>query len=241
VKRTALAILALSSPLALGCIGNVGIDYMPPDPTLAVGFLVVDGVYNTELTAPLDVFHHTAFHARPGMRVFTVGPTYDLVTSFEGLRVAPDYTYGDAPRIDVLVVPSAEHSMDTDLDDEAMMAFVRRAGARARYVVSLCDGAFVLAEAGLLDGRQATTFPADIERMREMFPDVEVLDGPSFVHDGPAITSVGGARSFEAALYLCELLYGKEAADGIARGMVIDWDLTSVDHVVIPQRPESAP
>jgi len=241
VKRAALAILALSSPLALGCIGNVGIDYMPPDPSLAVGFLIVDGVYDTELTAPLDVFHHTVFHTKPGMRVFTVGPTYDLVTSFEGLRIAPDYTYADAPHIDVLVVPSAEHSMDTDLDDVAMMSFVRRAGARARYVMSLCDGAFVLAAAGLLDGRPATTFPADIERMREMFPDVEVLDGPSFVHDGPAITSVGGARSFEAALYLCELLYGKEAADGIARGLVIDWDLASIDHVTVKRRPQGAP
>jgi transcriptional regulator GlxA family with amidase domain len=200
---------------------------------LNVGFLIVDGVYNTELTAPYDMFHHTVFHTEPGMRVFTVAPSLDAVTTFEGLRVLPDHTFGDVPRIDVLVVPSAEHSMDSDLQDERMISWVREVGGRADYVLSLCDGAFVLAQAGLLDGRQATTFPSDIERMREMFPAVEVLDGVSFVHDGRAITSVGGAPSFEPALYLCERLYGERVARGIAKGLVIDWRLGSIEFVAV--------
>ena len=55
----------------------------PDDPRLAVGFLIVDGVYNTELTAPYDIFHHSVFHTEPGMRVFTIGPDRSPVTSFE--------------------------------------------------------------------------------------------------------------------------------------------------------------
>jgi transcriptional regulator GlxA family with amidase domain len=201
------------------------------EPALAVGFLLIDGVYNTELTAPYDIFQHTVFHVQPGMRVFTVAPSRAPVTSFEGLRILPDHTFEDAPPIDVLVVPSAEHNLDSDLEDERLIGWVRRTGARARFVVSLCDGAFVLAQAGLLDGRAATTFPADLARFRELFGTrVDVRAGPSFVHDGPALTSVGGAKSFDAALYLCELLYGPEKARGIARGLVIDWDLGSVAH-----------
>ncbi len=203
------------------------------DERLHVGFVIVDGVYNTELTAPYDMFHHTVFHTQPGMRVFTVAPSLDAVTSFEGLRVLPDYSFASAPRIDVLVVPSAEHSMDTDLEDEALIAFVRERGRAAKHVLSLCDGAFVLARAGLLDGRRSTTFPSDIARMREMFPALTILDGVSFVHDGPVITSVGGAPSFEPALYLCELLYGAQVARGIAGGLVIDWDKDAVEHVVV--------
>ena len=197
---------------------------------LNVGFLIIDGVYNTELTAPFDILHHTVFHTDPGMRVFTVAPSRGVVTSFEGLRILPDHSFADAPPIDVLVVPSAEHNMDSDLEDEELLGWVRTTGRSARFVMSLCDGAFVLAAAGLLDGREATTFPSDIARLREMFgEDVEVLDGVSFVHDGPAITSVGGARSFDPALYLCELLYGAKAARGIAGGLVIDWDLGALD------------
>ncbi|MCZ6597949.1 MAG: DJ-1/PfpI family protein [Planctomycetota bacterium] len=195
---------------------------------LNVGFLMVNGVYNTELIAPFDVFHHTMFHTRPGMRVFTVAPSRRVVTSFEGLRLLPDHTYESAPPIDILVVASAEHSMDTDLADEDMIAWVRKVGGGADYIVSLCDGAFVLAEAGLLDGLESTTFPSDIAAYRELFPHLEVHEGVSFVHDGKAITSMGGARSYEAALYLCELLYGDQAARGIARGICIDWDLGQI-------------
>jgi transcriptional regulator GlxA family with amidase domain len=155
------------------------------------------------------------------------------VRTFEGLRILPDYTLGSAPPIDVLVVPSAEHSLDTDLENEALIRWVRGVGMRAQYVLSLCDGAFVLAKAGLLDGRAATTFPADVARFRELFgATVDVREDVSFVHDGPAITSVGGAPSFEAALYLCELLYGAKAARGIGRGLVIDWVRDEVEHLV---------
>jgi len=206
---------------------------LPISSTLQVGFVIVDGVYDTELTAPFDVFQHTVFHAQPGMRVFTVAPRLEPVRTFEGLRLLPDYTLTSAPPIDVLVVPSAEHSMDSDLENSELIAWVKSTGQHARFVLSLCDGAFVLARAGLLDGRAATTFPSDIPRFRALFAaSVDVREGVSFVHDGLAITSVGGAKSFDAALYLCELLYGAEAARGIASGLVIDWELDRVQHVV---------
>jgi len=202
------------------------------DERLNVAFVTIDGVYNTELTAPFDIFQHSIFHTQPGMRVFTVGRDDDVVESFEGLRVLPDYSFDTCPRVDVLVVPSAEHNMDTDLDDERLLAFVRRKGAEAEWLVSLCDGAFVLAAAGLLDGLESTTFPSDIAAYRKRFPDLVVHEDVSFVHDGKAITSAGGALSFDAALYLCELLYGNKAARGMARGLCIDWDATRVPHVV---------
>jgi transcriptional regulator GlxA family with amidase domain len=220
-------VLALFSSCAAAGAGT------PPtgEAPLAVGFLVIDGVYNTELTAPYDIFQHTIFHVQPGMRVLTVAPTREVVTTFEGLRLVPDHSFADCPPLDILVVPSAEHNLDTDLEDEALIGWVRATGARALYVVSLCDGAFVLAQAGLLDGRAATTFPSDIPRFRELFGTrLDVREGVSFVHDGAAVTSVGGAKSFDAALYLCELLYGPEKARGIARGLVIDWDLRSIAH-----------
>jgi transcriptional regulator GlxA family with amidase domain len=202
------------------------------DGRLNVGFVIVDGVYNTELTAPFDVFHHTVFHTEAGMRVFTVAPSHAAVTTFEGLRILPDYAFSDAPAIDVLVVPSAEHSMDSDLADEDLLDFVRERGARADFLVSLCDGAFVLAAAGLLDELESTTFPSDIGAYRKRFPRLVVHEGVSFVHDGRAITSAGGALSFDPALYLCELLYGAAVARGIGGGLCIEWDAESVEKLI---------
>ncbi len=196
---------------------------LPRDRALQVGFLVVDGVYNTELTAPYDIFQHTVFHAPPGMEVFTVSPDGAAITTFEGLRLRPHHSFETVPPIDVLVVPSAEHSMDSDLENEVMMAWVREVGGKARFIVSLCDGAFVLAEAGLLDGLAVTTFPGDQDRFAERFPHLDLRRGVSFVHDGKAVTSWGGARSFDPAMYLVDHLYGEKATQGIGRGMVIPW------------------
>lgn len=205
-----------------------------PQDTLNVAFLIMDGTYNTELTAPIDMFQHTIFHAKPGMKVFTVAKSKKPIRTFEGQRILPDYSYTEdnLPKIDVLVVPSAEHHLDTDLEDKALIDFVKKVDKEAKYITSHCDGAFVLAQAGLLDKVACTTFPGDVEKFKKRFPQLNVIDKVWFVHDGKYITSAGGARSFEAALYLVQLLYGKKAADGVAKGLVIDWEVDNVPFVV---------
>ena len=206
-----------------------------PDEILNVGFLIVEGVYNSELVAPMDILHHTVFHTDPGMKVFTIAPSTEMITSFEGLKIIPDYalTSDSLPEIDVLVVPSAEHSMDTDLENEELIKFVKETGNKAQFVMSLCDGAFVLAKAGLVDGKESTTFPSDIDRYRKAYPNLIVHEGVSFVHDGKLITSVGGAKSYDPALYLAEILYGRKAAQGLGKGLVIDWKLSEIDYIKV--------
>lgn len=209
--------------------------YMPklkPD-AYNVAFLIMDGTYNTEFTAPFDIFQHTIFrkNIKP-MNVFTVANTLEPVTTFEGVRILPDFNYTEdpLPGIDILVVPSAEHHLNTDLKDTVMLNFVKETAKNALFVTSHCDGAFVLAKAGVLDSVASTTFPSDITKYKTMFPRLDVKDDVLFVHDGKYITSAGGAKSFEAALYLCEHLYGKEIAQSIADGLVIDWNLDDVKH-----------
>ena len=201
-----------------------------------VAFLIMDGTYNTELTAPFDIFQHTVFRdsIKP-MNVFTVANTDNAITTFEGMRIIPDFNYvnDSLPKIDILVVPSAEHHLDTDLKDDIMLNFIKKVDKEALFVTSHCDGAFVLAKAGLLNNAVSTTFPSDIDAMREMFPDLDIRKDVLFVHDGKYITSAGGAKSFEAALYLCEYLYGKDIAKSLAGGLVIDWNLDKVKHLVI--------
>lgn len=211
---------------------DLGPPVNPPE-ILNVAFIIVDGVYNTELTAPFDVFHHTVFHTQHGMRVFTLAPEQDTIRTFEGITLFPDYSFPstDLPKIDILVVPSAKHSMDSDLENAELIEFIRKAGQEATYVMSLCDGAFVLAKAGLLDTYLCTTFPSDVPRLKQQFPQLKVEENVSFVHDRKFLTSAGGAKSFEVALYLTELLYGKTVANRIADGLVIDWDLSKVLHL----------
>ena len=198
---------------------------LPSDRPLTAGFLIVDGVYNSELMAPYDILQHTVFHTgdRPAIEVLTVSPDGGMITSFEGIRILPDYGFDDVPDLDILVVPSAEGSMDRDLHDERLLDWVRKVGDEALYVVSLCDGAFVLAAAGQLDGRACTTFPGDQDRFAETYPGLDLRRGVSFVHDGKALTSEGGARSYDVAMYLVDHLYGEDVAAGVGGGLIIDW------------------
>jgi len=196
---------------------------LPPDRPLRAAFLIVEGVYNSELMAPYDIFHHTPFHTEPGIEVFTVSPDGAPLVTFEGLTLTPHHSFLDDLEIDILVVPSAEGSMDEDLENREMMEWVREVGGKARYVVSLCDGAFVLAAAGLLDGHAVTTFPGDQDRFQEMFPRLDLRREPGFVHDGRVLTSQGGAKSYDVAMYLVDHLYGKEVARGVGRGLIIPW------------------
>lgn len=201
-----------------------------------VAFLIMNGTFNTEFTAPFDIFQHTKFREGiKAMNTFTVANTLEPITTFEGVRILPDfdYTKDDLPKIDILVVPSAEHSMDSDLKDEVMINFIKQIDKSALYITSHCDGAFPLAKAGILDSVASTTFPSDIENYKAMFPNLDIKDNVLFVHDGKYITSAGGAKSFEAALYLCEILYGKDIAKSLAKGLVIDWKLEDIPHITV--------
>ena len=214
---------------------------LPRDRPLRAAVLVVDGTYGTELMAAYAVLQRTVQHTRPGIDVFTVSPDGGTVRTLEGLELDARYGFGDAPAIDVLVVPGAERNRDSDLGNDALIGWLTRTGQKARYVVALGHGAFPLAKAGVLRGRLATTFAADQDAFARMFPEQELRRGVSFVHDGPALTSIGGTRSYDAALYLVDHLFGEEVAQQVAAGLVLPWPPgTPLDlpALVIRYRPE---
>ncbi|MGB5227559.1 MAG: glutamine amidotransferase, partial [Eudoraea sp.] len=104
-----------------------------------VAFLIMDGTYNTEFTAPYDIFQHTKYREGiKAMNTFTVANTLEPITTFEGLRILPDFNYlsDSLPPIDILVIPSAEHHLDTDLKDTAMLNFVKRVDKNALFMTS---------------------------------------------------------------------------------------------------------
>ncbi|HEX6885888.1 MAG TPA: DJ-1/PfpI family protein [Planctomycetota bacterium] len=187
-----------------------------PVETRNVGILVFDGLFITEYTAPFDIYKHVGKE----MNVFTVAPRKGAITTYEGVELKPDYAFGAEPRIDVLVVPSGIHSIDTDLENGALIAWIQDKARTAEYVTSHCWGAFLLAKAGLLDGGECTTFPSSIDDLQKKFPQLETRKDQRFVVSGRTVTSTGGLAAYEAATYVVERLYGKEKADAVATGLV---------------------
>ncbi|MEO0557670.1 MAG: DJ-1/PfpI family protein [Bacteroidota bacterium] len=197
-------------------------------------FVVTETVYNSELMAPYDVFQHTIYRDEMDyIEPFVVSVDGGPVTTSEGLRVEAHYSYDDAPPVDIVVIPSTEGSMSRDLEDDAYMETLERMIEEAEWVITVCDGAFPLAKTGVLNGRQATTFPGDREALAMLFPEIEVREDVRLVVDGKYVTSVGGAMSYEPAFWLVERLWGAERVAGNAEGLVWPWDLETLPHIVV--------
>ena len=218
-----------------GCTQASAPEPASPAGVLTAGFVALESVYNSELMAPYDVLQHSVFRDSVNyIAPFVVSPDGHPLTTFEGITITPHHSFATAPPIDILVIPSTEHSMDADLADDVFMEWLTAAVRAARYVITVCDGAFPLAATTLIDGRSVTTFPADRERLARMFPHVDVRFDADLVVDGKFITSVGGARSYEPALYLVEALYGRDHAGRTAEGLVLAWNLADVPHLIAP-------
>jgi transcriptional regulator GlxA family with amidase domain len=182
-----------------------------------VGILVFDDLFITEFVAPFDVYKHVTDNK---MNVFSVSPKGGTIKTYEGVVMHADYSFANSPKIDILVVPSGNGSTSKDLEDKAFLDFVRKSAAGAEYVTSHCWGGFTLAAAGLLDGKECTTFPTSVDDLQKKFPAVRTKKDARFVVTGKIVTSNGGLAAFEAALYVVEKLYGKEMADKVAAGLV---------------------
>ncbi|MFK8057163.1 MAG: DJ-1/PfpI family protein [Saprospiraceae bacterium] len=197
-------------------------------------FVVADGVYNSELMAPYDVLHHTLYRdSLDYIAPFIVNASGTSFVTFEGIEMEPHFSFAEAPKADIIVIPSTEGSMARDLQDTAYMGYLRRSIPDAEWVLTVCDGAFPLAETGALAGRVATTFPGDRTAFAKTFPSIDVRFDKRLIVDGKYLTSVGGAMSYEPAFWLVEHLWDSTRVSGNARGLVWPWNKQDTAFLVI--------
>ena len=147
----------------------------------------------------------------------TAGP----VKARAGLVVQPDYTFANHPPIDVLLI--AGGVVTAELDTPEVIAWVAANSAKAVLTASICTGAFLLAEAGLLDGRSATTHWEDIPDMQARYPAVTTSADQRWVDEGNVVTSAGISAGIDMSLHLVERLAGRTLAVLTARQMDFDW------------------
>lgn len=195
-------------------------------PARSIVIVVFDGLQSLDLTGPLEVFDGAEQYRRAyglgglAYRMTVVAPTDRPVRTSSGLSIVPDAAIGDDGPIDTLVVAGG-NGVDAAIQDQAFVDAIGAAAGRARRVASVCSGAFLLAQAGLLDGRRATTHWSRCAEMVERFPLVTVEPDPIFTRDGNVFTSAGVTSGMDLALALVADDLGREAALTIARYLVL--------------------
>ena len=183
--------------------------------TSTIGIVVFPDVEELDFVGPLEALGAMAFIDR-GWQVVTIAEAGGRVRARHGLSVNVDHSFADAPPLDVLLVPGGQGTRQ-EVDNPRMIEFVREAGANARYVTSVCTGAFILHRAGFLSGRRATTHWGAIGQLREL-GDVEVVE-ERFVQNGNVITAAGVSAGIDMALYLASLLTDRQTAQNVQKLM----------------------
>lgn len=180
-----------------------------------IAILLFDGVEIIDSMGPYEVF------GAAGYDVYTVGATHDGVTSAMGQKMVPKYAFADAPEPDVLVVPGG--AIGSALHSPATLDWVRQQTARDTHTMSVCNGAFILASAGLLDGLTATTTAGNIPKLRAQYPKVHVVADQRYVDNGKIITTGGLSAGIDGALHVVDLMDGAGTAQQVALGEEYDW------------------
>lgn len=194
---------------------------MPPS-TIAV--LAFNGISPFHLSVPCLVFENRAGEGLPAfdLRVCAVDADENAkLRTVAGFTLHSDLTLEDAMQAEVLIVPSWRSA--TERPPESMLNAVRTAWQRGATVVGLCLGAYVLAEAGLLDGQQATTHWSTVADFSQRYPQITLLPDVLYLdaHDGRLVTSAGTAAGLDCCLHLVRRWYGAEVANQIARRLVV--------------------
>ncbi|MFN7955902.1 MAG: DJ-1/PfpI family protein [bacterium] len=173
---------------------------------VTIGVLLFDDVEELDFVGPWEVFTMAAKLRDAGDRVLSVAEREAPVRAAKGLRVLPDHTFANAPKLDVILVPGGQGTR-REVGNAALVDWIRSVGARCTWVTSVCTGALLLREAGLARGKRVTTHWRFVETLRG-FGDLTVLDDVRYVRDGNVVTAAGVSAGIDMALWLVGELWG---------------------------------
>jgi transcriptional regulator GlxA family with amidase domain len=186
-----------------------------------LAIFIFDGVQIIDYTGPYEVFGQAHDGEHHLFNVYTVAQKAEPITTAMGMTVVPKYTFENMPKADVLVLPGG--GVRPHMDDPKVIKWIQDGAARAEYVMSVCNGAFYLGRAGLLDGLTATTFYGLIDDLKALAPKAKVVTDQRFVDNGKVITTAGLSSGIDGALHLVERIAGRGRAQEIALNLEYNW------------------
>lgn len=197
-----------------------------------VGIFAFDEVEVLDFAGPFEVFSVASRvrliekpDAEPPFKVFVVGETLRTIQARGHLQITPTFDFSKHPPIDVLIIPGG--AVTQELENDASIEWIRQVAKNAELTASVCTGAFLLAKAGLLEAKNATTHWEDIEDLRARFPGVRVKEEIRWIDEGKVLTSAGISAGLDMSLHIVARLEGDKLARDTARQMDYDWKRTA--------------
>lgn len=184
-----------------------------------IAILIYDGVYLLDFAGPLEVFYDTEIEdGNKGFDVFLVAPESKSVKSHTGTIITPDFDINNCPQPDILVVPGGDLNLATY--NPEVSAFIKKVSAQCQIVMSVCTGAFILAELGFLDNHEATTWYGAKKELQEKYPKIIISDN-RFTDNGKIITTAGISAGIDGSFHIVKRIYGETIMQKTAK--YIEW------------------
>ena len=191
-----------------------------------VGILVFDDVEVLDFAGPYEVFNDASDAASPPpFYVYTIGVTERPVITKGRLTVTPNYPIDKGPQADILVLPGGYGTRPL-LKNEALLAWIREQAQKVEWLLSVCTGALLLAKAGLLKDRAATTHHTAFDHLQQLSPTTRLEKARRFVQSSSNIYTSGGiSAGIDLSLHLVEKLAGPEVCASVVEEMEYKWDM----------------
>ncbi|SCW82045.1 DJ-1/PfpI family protein [Paenibacillus tianmuensis] len=197
----------------------------------SVGIFVFNDVEVLDFAGPFEVFSVTEYSDQdmdtPESNPFLVklvSETGELIHACNGLKVQPDYSFDNAPHFDILVIPGGIGAREKEIYNEKVIQWISQRMGNVELMLSVCTGALLLAKAGLLNGKMATTHWASCDRLENEFPAVTVKRNVKFVDEGNIVTSGGISAGINMSFHVVKRLLGSEVARTTAK--IMEYDIT---------------
>jgi transcriptional regulator GlxA family with amidase domain len=196
--------------------------------TRSVGIYLFDGIEVLDFAGPYEVFT-TATRVKqkqqpgafPPFLVFTLAETLKPIKTRPGMEVIPQFTIDEHPEMDILIVPGGV--VDEEMKNTRVLDWINESSRKIAVTASVCTGAFLLAAAGVLFDKAATTHWEDAKELQSQFPHVNVQPGKPWVDNGSIVTSGGIAAGIKMSLHLVARLESKQLATRTARQLEFEW------------------
>ncbi|MFA0087449.1 DJ-1/PfpI family protein [Vibrio sp. 10N.261.51.F12] len=186
-----------------------------------IGIYIYDDAEVLDFSGPFEVFSTAKRLDAARWNVFLVSETLEPVSARGGFNILPHYSIHNHPAIDLLIVVGGVHTKE--MSKSHILSWLSTVDTRAERVVSVCTGAFLLANAGLLNGLTVTTHWEDIPDLKQAFPELLVIDDKRWVTSGKYTTSGGISAGIDMSLYLVSELRSQDLAERVARQMDYHW------------------
>lgn len=183
-----------------------------------VGILVYEGVYLLDFAGPLEIFNDANVNdSTKAFIVYLISPDGKPIKAHTGTEITPQYSINNAPQLDILVIPGGDLNLS---NNKEIAKWITNTSEQTEITMSVCTGAFILADLGILNGKEVTTWYGARNKLKKKYPKIIVVD-KRFTDNGKIITTAGVSAGIDGAIHVVERLFGKDVANNVIK--YIEW------------------